>query len=62
MLTTIELSNEDAALFLEFQRRYAMIRLLVTIGAFDIKSGSITIHFANTGEVMSVDKVQHHRI
>lgn len=60
--TVVELSPADAALFIAFQKRYAFMQLLESIGAFDIRSGSITIHFDNLGGVGSVDTNRHYRL
>lgn len=60
-MTTVELTNEDALLFVAFQKRYALIKLLESIGAFDIKNGSITLNFGPAGEIGSVDKNIHYR-
>lgn len=61
-LTIVELTPEDALLFMQFQKRYAFIQLLESVGAFDIKSGHITIHFDNLGGIGSVDIERHHKI
>lgn len=61
-LTTVYLSPHDATLFVEFQKRYAMVKLLDSLGVFGIRSGSVTLHFTATGEIGSVDKLQHFRI
>lgn len=55
----VYLTDEEAFLFIEFQKRYAFIRLLESIGAFRIKSGSVTIHFNNLGEIATIDKHEH---
>lgn len=60
--TTIELTPQDALLFVAFQKRYAFIELLESIGAFDIRSGSLTIHFDNVGRLSTVDKNIHYRL
>lgn len=57
--TTIFLNEEDARLFLLYQKHYLFMKLLESVGAFDLKSGSITIHFTNTGEIGSVDVQRH---
>ncbi len=48
ILTTIQISDEEAKMFV-------MMQLLRSLGVFDIKSGSVTIHFGKSGEVGSVD-------
>jgi len=62
MLTTIELTEDEAKLFLEFQKRFAFVQLLDSIKAFQMKSGSITIHFDSFGQIASVDKQEHYRV
>lgn len=62
METQIFLTPEDAALFLQFQKRYLFMKVLETAGAFDLRSGSVEIHFANTGEILSVDIHKHLRL
>lgn len=54
-VTVINLTPDDAKLFIEFQKRYAFMKLLESLGAFDIKSGSIEVHFTNLGEIAKVD-------
>lgn len=60
--TLIELTPEDALLFISFQKRYAFMQLLESVEAFDIKSGSITIHFDSMGRISTVDKNTHYRV
>lgn len=48
MLTTIEITEQEAKLFV-------MMQLLQSLGVFDIKSGSVTIHFDKDGKIGSVD-------
>jgi hypothetical protein len=58
-LTALYLTPEDITVFQKFQRHYALIGLLDSIGAFDIRSGSVTIHFDANGHIGSVDKYLH---
>ena len=60
-LTTIYLNPVDVEVFKNFQKHHALIGLLDSIGAFDIKSGSVTIHFDSLGNIGSVDKHQHYK-
>lgn len=60
-LIKVELNNEDALLFVKFQKRHAFIKLMESMGAFDIKSGSLTIHFDQYGGIGSVDVNRHFR-
>lgn len=59
---TVYLTPEDAQLFLQFQKRYLFMKVLENIGVFDLKSGSIEIHFTNLGEIGSVDLHKHTKI
>ena len=52
----IQLSPIDAKLFLKFQKHHALIGLLESIGAFDLKDGSIKIHFDHIGQIRAIDK------
>lgn len=61
-LTIVYLSPEEAVLFVQFQKRFTFMKLLESLGAFDLKSGSIEIHFANTGEIGSIDIHRHIRL
>lgn len=61
-LTTIQLSPEDASLFLTFQKRYLFMKVLESIGVFDLKSASIEVHFDNLGGIGSIDIHKHHRL
>lgn len=47
-LTTLHLTPEEVKLFV-------MMRLLQSLGVFDIKGGSVEIHFTSTGEIGNVD-------
>jgi hypothetical protein len=58
----IELTKRDAEMFIEFQKHYALIGLLNSIKAFDIKGGSVTIHFGSMGEIKTVDKHEYYRV
>ena len=58
-LTTIELTPEAAVLFLEFQRRYAIIEILNKLGVFEIRGGSFTVHFDANGKLGTVEKHEY---
>ena len=60
-MNTIELTNEDALLFAQFQKRYAFIKLLESLGAFDIKSGNIKINFDEIGAIGVVEVNRYYR-
>lgn len=57
--TTIHLSAAEARQFVEFQKRYTMFMLLDSVGAFNIRSGSITINFDGLGCIGSVEKHEY---
>lgn len=59
--TPILLTDREAVLFVQFQKHISLIGLLESVGAFDVKSGSVTIHFDAMGQIGSVDKHQHFR-
>lgn len=61
-LIKVELSPEDAVLFKEYMKRYAFMKLLESIGAFNMKSGSLVVHFDNLGQIASIDKQEHYRL
>lgn len=54
-LITIELTQEDSLLFIEFQKQFSFIKLMQSLGVFDIKNGSVKINFNNTGEIGLVE-------
>ena len=60
--TAVYLNQTDATLFVAFQKRYAFVQLLESVGAFNIRSGSLTIHFDNIGQIASVDKHEHFKL
>lgn len=59
--TAIYLTEEEALHFVQFQKHYALIRLLESIDAFAMKNGSITIHFDSLGRIALVDKKEQFR-
>lgn len=58
-LTVIELTTIEAQSFVQFQKHRALIGLLESIKAFDVKNGSVTVHFSRLGEIVSVEKNEH---
>jgi len=58
--TTVFLTEEEAILFVKFQKHRALMGLLESIHAFDVKAGSVTIHFTKLGEIAGVDKQEHY--
>ena len=61
-LIKIEVSQPDAALFLQFQKYYAFMLLLDKAGAFNLKSASLTLNFNSEGEIGSWETHEHHRL
>jgi hypothetical protein len=59
---SIKLSEDDARLFIRFQKYHALIQLLESKGAFDIKGGSITLHFGGGGQIKAIDKHQYYQV
>ncbi len=55
-LISIQLTADEALMFTRFQKHHAFIGLLEEIKAFDIKSGSIKIHFDGQGKIGKVEK------
>jgi hypothetical protein len=56
--TIIELTHEDAQLFLEFQKRYEFMKFLRDSGAFNMRNGHLTVHFSKLGEIIAFDLVE----
>lgn len=61
-LTQVFLNDDEALAFIQFQKHYALVKLLESIKAFDIRGGSITIHFGTMGEIKTVDKHEYFRV
>lgn len=55
-VNSVEMNDADAILFVEFQKRYAFMKMLESIDAFAIRNGSITVHFDNLGRIVKIDK------
>lgn len=54
--TPVYLTEEEARMFVKFQKHYAFMEALESIKAFNIRNGSVTIHFNSLGEIKSLDK------
>lgn len=61
-LIKVEMTEQDALLFIVFQKKYAFIKLMEEVGAFNIKSGYVTVHFDNLGGIGSVDVNKHIKV
>ena len=53
---TVFLTEDEAKQFLKFQKHRNLIGLLESIKAFDIRGGSVTLHFREDGTIRCVDK------
>ena len=58
--TTIFLSPEDAQLFVQFQKRYLFVKLLESLGVFDLKKARVTIDFDKFGQIAGLDINKHY--
>lgn len=56
ILNRVDLTPEQAALFILFMKHYDKIGFMIGQGAFDIKHGSVTVHFDKDGEVSSLER------
>lgn len=59
-LTTIQVTPIDAKMFLSFQKHYALVKLMDSVGGFDIKNGSIKINFDTQGKIKEVVKIENY--
>lgn len=55
-LTTVLLSQEDAALFIIFQQNYENIAFLIASKGLDVKKGSVTMDFSPSGKIERITK------
>lgn len=60
--TVITISKEEAKLFVQFQKRFSFMQLLESIGAFDMKSASLTVNFDGMGKIASLQKLEHYKL
>lgn len=61
-LIKIELSEEEAKMFVKFQKHFSFVQLLESIKAFDMRSGSLTINFDGLGQIVSLQKLEHYKL
>lgn len=52
----VYLTNEEANLFVKFQRHHNLIAYMENVKAFGMRNGSVTIHFNSLGEIKSIEK------
>jgi hypothetical protein len=50
------LTEDEAQMFLKFQKHFHFFQVLEEHKAFDIRSGSITLKFDNNGQIKIVEK------
>lgn len=60
--TPVYLTEEECQQFITFQKHRALIGVLDSVGFFQLKSGSVTIHMDSNGKIAGVEKVNHYRI
>jgi hypothetical protein len=53
---TIFLSTPEAIQFRSFQQFHETFALLVSKGVFDMKNGSVTIHFDNNSVIKKIER------
>lgn len=53
---TIILNEEEAKKFILFQKHYNNFSLMVEKGVFDVKNGSISLHFDNMGVLQIIQR------
>lgn len=51
-MTTLELNEEEANLFILFCKYREQVAYLISQGFFEIKGGNVTIHFNSNGDIM----------
>lgn len=61
-LILMQFTPEQAIEMAALSKRYAFLKLLEESGAFDIRNGSLTVHFDHLGAVGSIDKHVHIRV
>ncbi len=52
----IFLTTPEAMLFRDFQQFHKTFALLVQKGVFDVKNGSVTLHFDSLGNVQKIER------
>lgn len=55
-LVTIFITPIDVEKFKLFQKHYVAFMLMDSLGAFNLKNGSITLNFDNQGQIKAVKK------
>lgn len=60
--TAIFLTPEECLLFVQFQKRFAFMKLMENTGAFDIRNGSLEVHFDSLGGIAKLDIHRSYRL
>lgn len=60
-LVIVYLTPQQAQEMNEINKRYAFIKVLESLGVFELKNGSVEIHFDSLGRVASIQKHQHYK-
>jgi hypothetical protein len=53
--TSVEMTDEDALLFVWVQQNWDKLNVLKEVGVFGTKNGSITLHFDALGMLMLIE-------
>lgn len=53
---TIILSTPEAEMFKSWQSFHSTFALMVSSGVFDVKSGSVTVHFDGNGTIKRIER------
>lgn len=57
----VYLAPLDAEAFKLFQKHYVAFKMLDSVGAFNIKAGSVTIDFDREGQIKGINKQEMFR-
>lgn len=60
-LSKVYLTNDEARQFVTFRKHFTMVNLMESLGVFNIKDGSVEIHFDRLGQIAKVDIHSHFR-
>lgn len=52
----VYIPDEDVKKFLLFQQHYLLFNTLIDKGVFNVKNGSITLHFDSEGELQLIQR------
>jgi hypothetical protein len=54
-MTTIELTDEDAKLFVRFRENQAFFERLLEANVTEVRGGHVTLHFNPCGQLMKIE-------